>query len=644
MGDLSYAAPRVLAPARRHLVAPFLLGAASVGTLGAAHGGYFTSSWGWAIVGAIAAIAWALATGEILQPTAPAVVLVAGLSALAAWFAISSFWGVAAEAVDEAARVLVFVALVACAILVVRRTGVTALAGGVLSGAAVVVAYALATRLFPDRIGTFDSVAAYRLATPVGYWNALGLLCAVALLLALAVVSSSDSPVTGALAAATTPVFTTALYFTFSRGSWLALAVGFVVALAVTPERLRLTATALALAVPSSIGAFAGSRFSALTHQHATVARAAHQGHRLALFVVILLVAAALLAAAVVALRGRLTLPDVAEVGYAFVLVLAAAAVVVATVVRYGGPISAVRRGWDSFSAPPPKAQLDLRKRLFSFSSSRRVDLWRAALHEFDAHPLAGGGAGSYESYWLRHRTTTLKVRDAHSLYLETLAELGVVGLLLLVVALLAPLVAAVRTRRNAFVPAATGAYVAFLVHAGVDWDWEIASVTLAGLLVGVALLAGARPDTQPPLSSRARYGVLAVALAVGVFGFVFLVGNMFLARGASAASDGHWQVAAKDARRAQSWLPWSSEPWRQAGEAELAQGDTRTARAQFRTALKKDSGDWSLWLDLARASAGRAQRKALAQAEVLDPRSPEIAELKQELGAGGGISIGVGK
>ncbi len=84
-------------------------------------------------------------------------------------------------------------------------------------------------------------------------------------------------------------------------------------------------------------------------------------------------------------------------------------------------------------------------------------------------------------------------VRDAHSLYLETAAELGVVGLALLLCALGAPLVAAVAARDRTRVATAAAAYVVFLVHAGLDWDWEMPVTVLAGLACGAAVLAGVR-------------------------------------------------------------------------------------------------------------------------------------------------------
>ena len=43
--------------------------------------------------------------------------------------------------------------------------------------------------------------------------------------------------------------------------------------------------------------------------------------------------------------------------------------------------------------------------------------------------PLHGTGAGSFEAHWLRERPISFYARDAHNLYLETLGELGALGL-----------------------------------------------------------------------------------------------------------------------------------------------------------------------------------------------------------------------
>jgi len=78
-------------------------------------------------------------------------------------------------------------------------------------------------------------------------------------------------------------------------------------------------------------------------------------------------------------------------------------------------------------------------------------------------------------------------------------------------------------------------------------------------------------------------------------------------------------------------------------GEAQLGEGQTHAAQASFRQAIYKDSGDWSLWLDLARASTEKEQASALAHASRFDPLSPEVAEFKSELGTQSGTSITAG-
>ncbi len=117
---------------------------------------------------------------------------------------------------------------------------------------------------------------------------------------------------------------------------------------------------------------------------------------------------------------------------------------------------------------------------------------WYVAWQEVADAPLVGKGAGTFELAWLEHQPIPVAVRDAHSLYLELLAELGLVGLALLGLAFAPPLLAAFR----GVSAAATGGYVAFLVHAALDWDWELPAVTLAGLLCGAALLARERASS----------------------------------------------------------------------------------------------------------------------------------------------------
>jgi O-antigen ligase len=119
---------------------------------------------------------------------------------------------------------------------------------------------------------------------------------------------------------------------------------------------------------------------------------------------------------------------------------------------------------------------------------SNRYAYWKVALRTFGDHPLRGAGSGSFQAEWLRERPFREPVRDAHSLYLETPAELGLVGLALLLTLVGATAVAARRAGRALAGPVA--ALVAYALHAGVDWDWELPALTLVALVLAGLVLA----------------------------------------------------------------------------------------------------------------------------------------------------------
>ncbi|MGH2948238.1 MAG: O-antigen ligase family protein, partial [Solirubrobacteraceae bacterium] len=120
-------------------------------------------------------------------------------------------------------------------------------------------------------------------------------------------------------------------------------------------------------------------------------------------------------------------------------------------------------------------------------AQSNRYAYWEVALEGFAGQPLIGDGSGSFRTTWLRERPFLESVRDAHSLYLETGAELGLVGL-----AALALLIAG--TARRARAPAATAALAAFALHAAIDWDWEMPALTLVALALAARVIASPAP------------------------------------------------------------------------------------------------------------------------------------------------------
>jgi O-antigen ligase len=526
---------------------------------------------------------------------------------------------------------------VTAAIFVSRgRSGIPLLAG-VLAGITLASAYGLATRLFPERMGSYDPVQGNRLAEPLGYANALGVFAVMGSLLAAGVAVRARRPVVRALSAASLVILVPTLYFTFSRGAWVALAAGLAATIAVDRRRLQFAAGLLVVAPPSAIAVWLASRSTALTNEQPVFAEVSRDGRRFALAVVVLAAISALAALAFFYAEARIQVGR--RLRWSFALFLAAVLVagLASVFVAYGTPATLARKAYEGFKAPPVPVT-DLNDRLFQLSGKTRAEYWAAAWDDFEAHPALGSGAGSYEQYWLRSRSNGAEdVRDAHGLYLETLAELGPVGLGLLLAALAVPIAAAVRARKAPLVPTASGAYVAYLVHAGVDWDWEMMSVTAAALLCGVALLVWARGTGTRTLSAATRAGVLAAALALTAFSFVGLVGNSALAAGYDAFAAGRDDEAEAEARKAAKWAPWSPEPWQLLGEVQLAKGDSPLARANFRKAIAKDERNWELWFGLAEASAGDERKRAFARAVSLNPWSIELAEFERVELAGGG-------
>jgi O-Antigen ligase len=386
------------------------------------------------------------------------------------------------------------------------------------------------------------------------------------------------------------------------------------------------------------------SRRDALTAKELVVAEASREGHR---FVPAVLVLAVLTAAAAVLLGlAERRVPDwrAGRVAYAAALWALVIAVAVGVFARYGAPWDIAERGYRAFvtrpsaaatPSPAPAQPADLNERLFSFWGNGRAEAWRVAWEDIEAEPVLGTGAGTYELSWNRERPFPSVIQDAHSLYVEALAELGPVGLVLLLAALGTPLVAAVRARRRPLVTAAFGAYVLYVVHAAADWDWELTALTLTALFLAAALFASARERPAAPLATPLRIGALVLTLAAVAFAFVALISNTALADARRALEDEDYARAEQRARKATSWAPWSAQGWEALADAQLQQGKVVAARRSYRKAIAKDSRDWHLWLKLAFASSGRARQQAALVASRLNPLSPELEQAHLELPKG---------
>jgi hypothetical protein len=574
----------------------------------------------------------AVLVADLPRPGRTELAFVGGLAAFALWALLSTVWSPGATApVLEAERGLLYVAAAAAAILLLSfREAFSALLGGVVAGAVAVALYALATRLFPGRVGgAYDPSSGYQLAEPLGYWNALGLLTAIAILLAGGFAAHGSRLLTRALAAVSLVVLLPTLYFTFSRGALVALVVGAIVQIAADARRARLLATGLVLGAPALLGVFLASRYHALTTPGDSLTTAQREGRELAAILVVLAVIAVAAALALHLADRRLHVSD--RAGRLLVGLVAAAALLCAAgvLVAAGGPVAAAERAADTFRESPPPAEGDLQRRLLSASGNGRSEYWRVVGVMILEEPLLGGGAGSFEAHWFRERSVAFHARDAHNLYLETLAELGPVGLALLLGTLALPLLALPSARRFAYAPAAVGAFAAYLVHAGVDWDWEVPAVTVAAIFCAAVLLARSRPDEPPWLTGRRRAVTLALLAPLAVVALVGHVGNRAASASIAATEAGDPARGLAEAKRAITWAPWSEEAWQLKGEAELELGDQNAARRSLERGLRRNPDSWSAWFDLAVASRGRERGRALDRATALNPLSPEVEQLR---------------
>jgi len=604
---------------------PALAAFAPVCGLAAAQGGYFPTAWGWASVPLLWAAAVTVSVRGRLRLGRLELVFLGALAALVGWTALSVAWSVApAESVLEVERALVYVGAGAAVLTLARARSARNVLAGLLTAVVLVSMFSLATRLAPDHVGVYDGSGVYRLAEPIGYWNGLALFAAMGALLAVGFAARARRIATRALCGAALVPLLVTLYFTFGRAAWLALAVGLLVMLAVDPRRMHLLAVIVALAPAPAAAVFLASRERALTHPGSPLALAAHDGHRLGAVILILAGANAAVAAALVLLESRLSISRRIARTFGVAVAVAALTAAAAGLVRYGGPVHVVRHAYRSFTAPLPHSRTNLNQRLLSFSGNGRAQMWQLAWDDATRHPLLGAGAGTYERYFLAHQpANVIRVHDAHSLYVETLAELGPIGLGILVLVLATPLAALRRARTHPLVPAAAGAYVAYLVHTGVDWDWELPAVTLVGLLCGAAILLNARAAGKPAsLSGRGRVALAAAAVAAAFFALVGIIGNTALSKSQTARERGNLAAASTDARTARLVMPWSPAPWQALGQAQLAAGLPGDARASFSKAISIDSGDWELWNDLAGATTGSAHAHAIDEVHALYPRS----------------------
>ena len=533
---------------------------------------------------------------------------------------------------------------------------------GLTAGIAIVCVAGLATRLVPDVLHTAPDVSNQRLSFPVTYWNTLGLLAAMGIVLAFHLTSSlREKPVVAVLAAGVMPLLAATLFFTFSRGSILAGATGLVIYVCVARPK-GLLSGAIATIPATGLLLVAAYKANLLDTLDPTTPAAVAQGHKLAwvtggcvLACMALRLACAHLLDPRLRRAGALGKVPL-KTRRAALAGMGALALVVA--LALGAP-HAVAHEWNGFmgGAPTKLAKGDLRSRLTDPSNDGRTELWQVALNGFDAAPLKGSGAGTYQTLWNAHRSRPAYVINAHSLYLQAMAELGLPGLLLLVVlvgAILVGIVVRASGSRRVVHGAVLGLAVVWILHAGVDWDWEMPVVTLGVLAAaGLALSPRSASDAAvggpagpgeagadsrgmrtwvPAHHTRIVLGLLLLATLVVPVSIVGSQSKLGEAEHALYASD--CGAATPAALSSIGWLDVRPEPYEVVGFCDLHRGRPRLAISAMKAAVAQDPDSWEPYyaLAIAQASAGLDPRFNVEMAVRLNPLERLTKEAAKQL------------
>ena len=610
--------------------------AATVFALSYANGGFapttrsYAGIAAWWLLGAGAAIGIASARSGVDRLAVAAVGL---LAAFAVWILISVRWAADAErAFAQFNQVSLYVAVLAIAIVLARLIPAYVLVGGVALAVSAIAGVALVSRLFPSTFGvqpgsTLLSPLVNRISFPIGYWNGLGIEVALAYPLLLSIMVSRRSRTASALAAFPLPILAAVMYLTSSRGAFVAAGVAVVVFVLLTPRRWAALAAVVVAGGSVAVTVAVLVPKKALVNGLTNTALGVHQGHHAALWIGIACVVTALVWLGLAELGKRLPSPSrVAGQATAVGVVLLA---VVAIVLAH--PVAKFDAFKSNSSSSAGNATVT-QTHLLSSSGSGRWQFWGAAIDEFQAHPLNGGGAGSWGAWWLEHGSLPgVFTQFAHSLYLEALAELGIVGLLLIGGAVLVAVVGAVRSALvlgSSEVAAAAACGIAFFVAAAYDWVWQLAGIAVVGVgMLGFAL--GALPSQRA--SGWGRFGALrpvvaVVAVAAIIPQFVVLAAGSHLRKSQAAFSARDAATARSQALSAKAIEPWAASPYLQLGLVSESEGNYDAAARSLDEAISHSRRDWSLWLIAARIEVERGAiglaRRDLDEARRLNPHS----------------------
>jgi tetratricopeptide (TPR) repeat protein len=579
------------------------------------------------------------------------------LAGFAVWTGLSIAWSESAElSADELGRVTTYAGVLLLALAIVRWSGRRPVLNGAASAVGLVGLLAVLSRLHPTWFPINQQLVFFkdtrRLTYPINYWNGLAAFLAMGVPLLLGLAATARTFFGRALAAAGVPVLALGIFFTVSRGGVIALVVGLAAYLLLTHDRLAAIASVAVCGGGAAILiAYANAR-PILQHGLRSPA-AISAGDRMLPVLLIACIAVALVQTGIWLVAHRLPRPrwlrPSGRQGAVWVGAVIAALVLVAV---FAGAPGRIEHAWRDFKRPPgavsgPSSTGNVFVRLQSAAGNDRYQYWKVAARAASEHPLEGIGAGTFVLLWARNANAPGHVQDAHSLYMQTLAENGYPGLVLIAALVLTLLLAgawrAIRSRpeTRVMVAAATAGAAVYCTSAVYEWVWQLAAVTVLVLLLGAVSLAGedtgaaARAETgadeRPARSWRSLVKRLVprALLVAGACGALVAVSLPLaeaqdVARSQAAFSRGEYRSALADARSAMEVQPYSTSAVLQEALVLEKTGDYSTARAAAVKATEQEPTNWQTWIILSRIESelgrGRVALADFARAHRLDP------------------------
>jgi hypothetical protein len=413
--------------------------------------------------------------------------------------------------------------------------------------------------------------------------------------------------------------------------------VAAVVFVVLSPQRIPRLATA-AVGVAGGLLLVVETRHrSALAHG-LTTSTASHQGRTVLVLLIVVCLVVAVVQALISLGVGRVRSPSALSVPLrpARTATIALVVIGIAAALALGVPHH-LNTVWEHFKQPNNvSALVNPLGRLTTLSGDGRYTFWKTAIDALPGHWLNGFGVGTFQLVWLPRAPFGAYIVNAHSLYVETLTEVGLVGLALLVAFLVTAVAAAARRVADAdpaarcLAAAITAAIVAFLVSAAFDWIWQVPVEPVALLLLAAAVAGPATGVVRAPARRLARVGGRMAAVLAAV-GCLILIGvplamTQAVRRSQADANAGNDAAALSAAETAVNIEPGAASPAIQAALVLEIEGRYTAALSYARQATANEPQNWQTWLVRSRleAEAGNAGQSVTAyeRARSLNPHS----------------------